>query len=146
VLIPCFISWNKRSRNVPYAKKNTFLSYFVHKCVYISVSEHFSFAMIIHPPDRCGISRSWLHSMLITQVHLVQATQKCAVLSHNTMPQSFEGACNWHADCRNVHFFTISCLQCHFREFGSTSNQPHNRVSNHASPWPSYPDGGDAKE
>ena len=28
----------------------------------------------------------------------------------------------------NVHFTTISCLQRHFREFGSTSNRPHNRV------------------
>ncbi len=27
----------------------------------------------------------------------------------------------------NVHFSTISRLQKHFREFGSTSNQPHNR-------------------
>ncbi len=27
----------------------------------------------------------------------------------------------------NVHFSTISCLQRHFREFGSTSNRPHNR-------------------
>ncbi|KAL0192587.1 hypothetical protein M9458_010883, partial [Cirrhinus mrigala] len=27
----------------------------------------------------------------------------------------------------NVHFFTISRLQRHFRAFGSTSNRPHNR-------------------
>ncbi len=27
----------------------------------------------------------------------------------------------------NVHFSTISCLQRRFREFGSTSNRPHNR-------------------
>ncbi len=27
----------------------------------------------------------------------------------------------------NVHFFTISRLQRRFREFGSTSNRPHNR-------------------
>ena len=26
----------------------------------------------------------------------------------------------------NVHFSTISCLQCHCREFGSMSNRPHN--------------------
>ena len=39
----------------------------VHKCVYIPVNEHFSFAKIIHPPDRCGIPRSWLNSMIITQ-------------------------------------------------------------------------------
>ncbi|KAL1264652.1 hypothetical protein QQF64_005007, partial [Cirrhinus molitorella] len=28
----------------------------------------------------------------------------------------------------NVHFSTISRLQRHFRQFGSTSNQPHNRT------------------
>ena len=27
----------------------------------------------------------------------------------------------------NVNLSTISPLQCHFREFGSTSNRPHNR-------------------
>ena len=27
----------------------------------------------------------------------------------------------------NVHFSSISCLQRRFREFGSTSNRPHNR-------------------
>ncbi|CDQ71004.1 unnamed protein product [Oncorhynchus mykiss] len=27
----------------------------------------------------------------------------------------------------NINFSTISCLQCCFREFGSTSNRPHNR-------------------
>ncbi len=27
----------------------------------------------------------------------------------------------------NVHLTTICCLQCPFREFGSTSNRPHNR-------------------
>jgi hypothetical protein len=35
----------------------------------------------------------------------LKATLKCAVLSHNTMPQdvsSFEGLSNWHAECRNV--------------------------------------------
>ncbi len=50
---------------------------------------------------------------------------------------NFEGACNWNADCRIVHqsycrklnvtFSTISLLQRRFREFGSTSNWPHNR-------------------
>ena len=32
-------------------KKLAFLSYVVHKCVYIPVIEHFSFAKIFHPPD-----------------------------------------------------------------------------------------------
>ena len=48
-----------------------------------------------------------------------------------------EGACNRHADCRNVHqsccqiiecsFLYHKLLQLHFREFVSTSNWPHNR-------------------
>ncbi len=60
------------------------------------------------------------------------------ITQHNaTDVTSFEGACNWHADCRNVHqscspevnvhFSTISRLQRRFRGFGSTSNLPHNR-------------------
>ncbi|XP_035644978.1 meiotic nuclear division protein 1 homolog isoform X2 [Oncorhynchus keta] len=64
---------------------------------------------------------------------------KCGSLSqHNaTDISSFEGACNWHADCRNVHqsccqiifvnFSTLSHLQRCLREFGSTSNWPHSR-------------------
>ena len=48
---------------------------------------------------------------------------------------SFEGGCNWHADCSNVH---QSCpwVECsflyhkpsprHFRQFDSASNWPHN--------------------
>ncbi len=38
--------------------------------VYICVSEHFSFAEIIHPPHMCGISRCWLDSM-ITSGYLI---------------------------------------------------------------------------
>ncbi len=61
------------------------------------------------------------------------------ITQHNaTDVASFEGACNWHADCHqmstravarelSVHFSTISRLQRRFREFGSTSNRPHNR-------------------
>ena len=47
----------KDPRNVPYAQK-AYFSHFVHKFVYIVVSEYFSFAKITHPPDRCGISIS----------------------------------------------------------------------------------------
>jgi hypothetical protein len=57
------MSWNK-SPEMFHMYKN------VHKLVYILVSEHFSFAKIIHPSDRCGISRSWLNSMIITQLVL----------------------------------------------------------------------------
>ena len=85
-----FFQWAeiKDSRNVLCAQKPYF-SNFVQKLVYIPVGEHFYFAEIIHPPDSCGISRSGLNGMSITQVHLCWGQQKaikCAVLSHNTMP------------------------------------------------------------
>ena len=71
--------------------------------VYIPVSEHFSFVKIIHPTDK----------KLHKHDHYTGAPcagdnkrpLKCAVLSHNTMPQMSEvlkGACNWYADCSNV--------------------------------------------
>ncbi len=48
------------------------------------------------------------------------------ITQHNaTDVARFEGGWNWYADCRNelnVHFSTINRLQCHFREFCSTSN------------------------
>ncbi len=60
------------------------------------------------------------------------------ITQHNaTDVGSFEGACNWHADCRNVHQSCCPWIECSFlyhkpspkafREFGSTSNRPHNR-------------------
>ncbi len=48
----------------------------VHKSVLICVSEHLSFAEIIHPPHRCGISRCWVDSMIIAQVCRRLATIK----------------------------------------------------------------------
>ncbi len=83
--------------------------------------------------------------MIIAQVCLRLATIKghskmCSFITqHNSTDVAcFEGACNWHADCRNVHqscCLWIECsfiyhkpsLQRHFREFGSTFNWPHNR-------------------
>ncbi len=77
----------------------------------------------------------------LAQVCLRLATIKgyskmCSFIpQHNTTDVArFEGACNWHADCRNVqsvlsraiahelnvHFSTISLLQRRFREIGST--------------------------
>jgi hypothetical protein len=138
VLVQCFMSWTKISQ-----KCSILISNVVHKFVYMPVSEHFPIAKIIHPTDRCGISRIWLNSMIITQVHLllgtIKCTLKCGVYSHNTMPQmsQVEGACNWHADCRNihqnccqrmnVHFSTISHTQRNFWKCVSMSNRPHNR-------------------
>ena len=70
----------------------------------------------------------------------LKATLKCAVLSHNTMPQMSQvmreraigmltaGMSNRAvARAFNVNCSTISHLQRCFREFVSTSNQPHNR-------------------
>ena len=106
VLVSCFISWTKISLKCSIRTKILFLS---------NVGAHFSFAKIIHPPDRCGISRSWLNSVIITQVHVGLGTIKghskmCSfVTQHNaTDVLSFEGVCNWHADCRN---FNQSCCQ-----------------------------------
>ena len=124
------MSWNKRSPKLSICTKSLFLSDFVHKFVYITVSEHFSFAKIIHPTDRCGISRSWLNSRIITQVHFVLGTIKghskvlreqaigmlTAVMSARAVVREFK-----------ANFSTISRLQCCFREFGSSSNLPHNR-------------------
>ncbi len=56
------------------------------------------------------------------------------ITQHNVA--SFEGACNWYADCRNVHQSCCRWIECsffyhksprRFREFGSTSDRPHNR-------------------
>ena len=117
VLVPCFKSWNKIFQKCFICTKSVFLSNGVHKFVYILVSENFSFAKIIHPPDRCGISRSWLNSIIITQVHLVLGTKghkMCSfVTQHNaTDVSTFEGACNWHADCRNVHQSCCQIIYC----------------------------------
>jgi hypothetical protein len=111
VLVRCFMSWNKRSQKCSMrTKKSLFLSILCTNMFYIPVTEHFSFAMIIHPPDRCGISRRLLNSMIITQVHLVLGAIKghsemCSfVTQHNaTDVLNVEGACNWHTECKNVN-------------------------------------------
>ncbi len=89
--------------------------------------------------------------MIIAQVCLRVATikghSKCAVLSHSTMPQMSQvlrervigmltAGMSTRAVARelNVHFSTISRLQRHFREFGNTSNRPHNCRSHVTTP------------
>ncbi len=85
------------------------------KSVLLSTS---SFVEIIYPPHRCGISRCWLNSMIIAQVCLRLATIKghskmCSFITkHNDT--RFEGACNWHADCRNVHQNCCLWIECSF--------------------------------
>ncbi len=107
IFAPIFHELNSKIEDFFYVHKRPIsLKY----CSQICVSEHFSFVGIIHPPHRCGISRCWLDSMIIAQVCLRLATIKghskmCSFITqHNaTDVASFEGAYNWHADCRNVH-------------------------------------------
>ena len=66
VLVPCFVSWNTISQKCSICTKSLFIWNVVHKFVYNPVCVHFSFANITHPPDKCGISRSWLNSVVIT--------------------------------------------------------------------------------
>ncbi len=54
-LSPFFMSWTQRSKTFSMYTKGLFPSNIVHKCVWIFVSEHFSFAEIIHPPHRCAL-------------------------------------------------------------------------------------------
>jgi hypothetical protein len=70
VLDPCFLSWNKRFQKCS-IHTNTFSN-----LVHIPISEHFSFAKIMSHLSGGWISRRWLNSMIITQVHLVPGTIK----------------------------------------------------------------------
>ncbi len=101
-----------------------------------SVSEHFSFAEIIHPPHRCGISRC----MFIAQVSLRLATIKghfkmCSFITqHNaTDVASFEGQCNWHADCRNDHQRCCQWIECSFL-FHKLSTKAFQRIWQYIQP------------
>jgi hypothetical protein len=63
------------------------LSKFVHKFVYISVSEHFSFAKKIHPPDRCGMIKQHDNYTAASCAGDNKTNLQSPGLSHNTMPQ-----------------------------------------------------------
>ncbi len=95
--------------------------------------------------------------MIIAQVCLRLATIKghskmCSFITqHNATDASFEGACNWHADCRNVHqsccrelnvhFSTISRLQKAYQriwQYIQPASQPQT-TCNHTSPGPPHP-------
>jgi hypothetical protein len=68
------MSWNKRSQKCSIRTKSLFQCFCTN--LFTPVSKRFSFAKIINPPNRCGISSTWFNSMLITQVHLVLRTIK----------------------------------------------------------------------
>ena len=107
----------------------------------------FSFAKIIHPPNRCGISRSWLtvwslhrctlswrlkgHSKLwlFVFIFLQYNSHRCLKLRERATGMLIAGM-STRAVAREltVHFSTISLLQRRFREFVSTSNWPHNHL------------------
>ena len=72
--------------------------------------------------------------MIITQVHLVLGTIKghskmCCFATDDSSCGMLTAGMSTRAVARelNVHFSAIRRLQPHFIEFGSTSNQPHNR-------------------
>ncbi len=112
-----FMSWTQRSQTFSMYTKCLFLSN-ISKSVLVSTSP---LPRIIHPPHRCGISRCWLDSIIIAQVCPGLATIKdhskmCSFITqHNaTDVASFEGACNWHADYRNVHQSCCPWIECSF--------------------------------
>ena len=136
------MSHELKKKRIFHGKKSLILSNFGHKFVNIPVIEDFSFAKLIRPPDRCGISRSWFNSMLITQVHIVVGTIKghskmCSFVTQRhsclKLRQRAIGVLTVGMSIRagarecNVNLSSISRLQRCFREFGSTSKQLHNR-------------------
>ncbi len=96
--------------------------------------------------------------MIIAQVCLRLATIKghskmCSFITqHNaTDVTSFEGACNWHADCRNVHQSCCPWIECSFLyhkpsskafqriwQYIQPASQPQTTCS-HTSPGPPHP-------
>ena len=99
-----------------------------------------SIVKTIHPPDRCGISRSWLNSMIITQPLLGTIkgrTKMCSFVTQRHRCLKLWGSVQltcWLQECppellpENWMFISLpkNRLQRLFREFGSTSNRPHN--------------------
>ena len=65
----------KDPRNFPYTQKAYFSQMLCTNLLTSLLVSVLSFIKIIHPPDRCGISRRWLNSMIITQVYLVLGTR-----------------------------------------------------------------------
>ena len=115
VLVPCFMSWNKISQRLSIHTKRL-CKQIVHNLRDIPVSEHFSFAKIIHPPDRFGISRTWLNSMIITQMHFVLVTKGNSKLCSFITTQCHRCLkfCRERSDCRNVHQSCSQRIWCSF--------------------------------
>ena len=97
------IYWNERSQKCSICTKTLFCSNFVHRFVYFPVSERFSFAtwQVWHIKKLIKQHDHYIGALWTIKVH----SKLCSfVTQHNaTNASSFEGACNWHADCRNVH-------------------------------------------
>ena len=68
------MSWNKRSQKCSIRTKAYFSQIFYANVFTSLLVSILSLVNIIHPTDRCGMSRSWLIIMVITQVHLVLGT------------------------------------------------------------------------
>ncbi len=114
------MSWTQRSKIFSMYTKGLFLSNIVHKSVLVSTSPL---------PDNPSTSQVWHIKMLIRQhdyctgvcLRLASGHKKghskmCSFITqHNaTDVASFEGACNWHSDCRDVHQSCCLLIECLF--------------------------------
>lgn len=108
-LLPFLMSWTQRSKIFSIYTKEPFLSKIVQKCVWNCVREHFSFAEIIHPPHRSGISRCWLVGVDIAHLSLRLATVK-----GHSETRSF-ALLGGSGGGRGVSGVTTICLTYHLR-------------------------------
>jgi hypothetical protein len=116
---PGVVFWIVLNKNIkmwspgPIRTKSLFRSNFVHKFVYIPVSELFSFAKIIHltgVTDQEADYTAWsLHRCTLCWGQ-GKATLKCAVLSHNTMPQMSQVS-RERAICHA--YISVQCISFH---------------------------------
>jgi hypothetical protein len=112
VLVPFFMSWNKRSQICSICTKILFFKHVGHKL----------WAFVLYQ-DNPSTWQVWhIQKLIKLHDHYTGApwaednrrSLKCAVLSHNTMLQmsQVEGACNWYADCRNVNQSCCQIIEC----------------------------------
>lgn len=94
--------------------KCLFHFHLVHKFVKICISEHFTFAKLIHPPGMWDTSRCWLKSRITGQVTTEGHSKICSsFMKHDAI--HFEETCNWFANCRNVHQSWTECSLYHLK-------------------------------